>query len=225
MQNEGANFVSPRLVTEEILDFLRKAIVGGRLKEGEKLSEPRLQEMFQTSRSPIREALGVLEQEGLVVRIPRKGAFVNKITLEELNDTTAVVAVLEGLAARSAVSRLTEADLRIMERLLQDMEREVGKYAIDTYTETHKKFHEIFVSRCGNKVLATLIGSLRQRYARPRVTSFYFKHNINAAVSSHSEIVEALKKGDPAAAEDVVKRHVMMGLVTDEKLWEEYKWK
>ncbi len=221
MQNRAENFVSPRLITEEILDYLRGAIVKGRLREGEKLSEPRLQEMFHTSRSPIREALGILEQEGLVVRVPRKGAFVGRITLEELNETTIVVAALEGLAARLSVSRLTKADLMKMERLVRDMEREVEKYAIDKYTETHKRFHEIFVSKCGNKILSSLIISLRQRYVRPRVTSYYFKHNLGTAVSSHVEIVVVLRKGDPAAAENVVKQHVMTGLVTNKELWEE----
>ena len=217
------DFVSPRLIAEEIKDHLRKAIVNGKLKEGEKLSEPRLQEMFQTSRSPIREALSILEQEGLVTRIPRRGAFVNKITLEELNDTTIVVATLEGLAARLALPRLADSDFKKMARLIKAMEEEVDRYAIDEYTDTHGRFHEVFVSKCGNKVLARLIGNLRKRYVRPKVTSYYFKHNIEAAVSSHLEIIEALKQGNPQLVEETVKSHVMMGLVTDKKLWVEEK--
>ena len=219
MEKITRDFVSPRLIAEEIKDYLRKAIVNGKLKEGEKLSEPRLQEMFRTSRSPIREAFSTLEQEGLVIRIPRRGAFVNKITLEDLNDTTIVVATLEGLAARLALPSLTSSDLKKMERLIKAMEKEVDRYAIDEYTDTHSEFHEAFVSKCGNKILATLIGSLRKRYVRPKVTSYYFKHNINAAVSSHLKIVEVLRQGDPHLVEETVKNHVMMGLVIDERLW------
>jgi len=217
------DFTSPRLITEEITNYLRESIVSGAFKEGEKLSEPRLQEMFQTSRSPIREAFSTLEQEGLIIRAPRRGAFVNKIILEELNETTIVVAILEGLAARLAIPNLTNSDLRKMERLVKDMEREVDRYVIDEYTITHNKFHEVFVSKCGNDILAELIGKLRKRYVRPKVTSYYFKHNIKAAVSSHIRIIEVLKQGNPRAAENAIKNHVMRGLVTDRNLWGEEK--
>jgi len=217
------DFTSPRLIAEEITNYLRESVVGGVFKEGEKLSEPRLQKMFQTSRSPIREAFSTLEQEGLIVRTPRRGAFVNRITLEELNETTVVVAALEGLAARLATSNLTNSDFKKMERLIKDMEREVNGCAIDEYTNTHSKFHEVFISKCGNGVLAELVGKLRKRYVRPRVTSYYFKHNINVAVSSHTRIIEALKRGNPRAAEDVIKNHVMTGLVTDRTFWEKEK--
>jgi len=217
------NFTSPRLITEEITNYLRESVVNGTFKEGEKLSEPRLQEMFRTSRSPIREAFSTLEQEGLVTRIPRRGAFVNKITLEELNDTTIVVAALEGLAARLSLPALTNSDFKKMGRFIKEMEQEVERVAIDEYTDTHNKFHEAFVSKCGNGVLAGLIGNLRKRYVRPKVTSYYFKHNIGAAVSSHLQIIEVLKQGNPQMAEDVVKNHIMTGLMTALEIYEEEK--
>ncbi|HDH98891.1 MAG TPA: GntR family transcriptional regulator [Deltaproteobacteria bacterium] len=213
-------FSSPRLITEEITNYLREAIVSERLSEGEKLSEPRLQKMFKTSRSPIREAFSTLEREGLIVRIPRRGAYVSDTGLEELNSTTIVVATLEGLAASLAAPRLTEKDFRKLERLGKKMEQEVKKYAVYEYTDTHNQFHELFVSQCNNKVLIEVIGNLRKRYVRPKVTSYYFKYKIGHAVSSHLQIIDALKRGDPEEAEAVVREHIMKGLIGDERLEE-----
>lgn len=215
IMRQKVHFKRPRLLVEEISNSLREAIASGKLKQGEKLSEPRLQRIFETSRSPIREALGVLEREGLVIRIPRKGAYVSDISLEELNDTTVVVASLEGLAARLAVPLLTEWHFSQLDELIKEMEEEVTGYSINGYTITHCRFHEVFVSACGNKILIDLIGNLRKRYVRPRVTSYYFMHDIEHAVSSHVKIIDALRGGDPQEAENAVKDHILTALIDE----------
>lgn len=210
----------PPLLVEDLTSFLRNAIVSGKLAQGEKLSETSIQRRFGISRSPIREALRVLDQEGLVVILPRRGAYVNKITLNELNDTTIVVATLEGLAARLALPRLTEKKFKKMVRLVKKMEEEVKEFAINDYTKTHNDFHETFVLPCKNRVLIDSIGKLRRRYVRPRVTSYYFVNNIEDAVKGHLRIIDTLKKGDPQEVENVVKDHIMNALINDRDLWE-----
>ena len=210
----------PPLLVEDLTSFLRNAIVSGKLMQGEKLSETSFQKKFGISRSPIREALRVLEQEGLVVILPRRGAYVNKITLDELNETTVVVATLEGLAARIALPQLTEKNFIKMVRLVKKMEEQVKEFAINDYTTTHNDFHETFILPCNNRVLIDSIGKLRRRYVRPRVTSYYFVNNIEDAVKGHLRIIDALKKGDPQEVEKVVKNHIMNALINDRDLWE-----
>jgi DNA-binding GntR family transcriptional regulator len=210
----------PPLLVEDVTSSLRNAIVSGKLMQGEKLSEPSIQKRFGISRSPIREALKILEQEGLVVILPRRGAYVNETTLDELNDTTIVVATLEGLAARLAFPQLTDKNFKKMDRLVKKMEKEVKEYSINDYTKTHNDFHETFVSPCDNKVLIDLIGKLRRRYVRPWVTSYYFVNNIEDAVSGHLKIIDTLKKGNPKEVENVVKNHIINALINDRDLWE-----
>jgi DNA-binding GntR family transcriptional regulator len=210
----------PPLLVEDVTSFLRNAIISGKFMQGEKLSEPSIQKRFGISRSPIREALRVLEQEGLVVILPRRGAYVNEITLDDLKATTVVVATLEGLAARLALPLLTDKNFKKMDGLVKKMEKEVREFSINDYTKTHNDFHETFVSPCNNRVLIDLIGKLRRSYVRPRVTSYYFMNNIEDAVSGHLNIIESLKKGDPQEVEDVVKNHVMNALINDRDLWE-----
>lgn len=211
---------TPPLLVEDVAGFLRNAIVSGKLMQGEKLSETSIQKRFGISRSPIREALRILEQEGLVVIFPRKGAYVNEITINELNDTTIVVAALEGLAARLALPGLTDKNFKKMLRLVKKMEEEVKNFSIHDYTKTHNDFHETFVLACKNRVLIDSIGKLRRRYVRPMVTSYYFMNNIEDAVEGHIKIIDTFKENDPQKIENIVEDHIMDALIKDRDLWE-----
>jgi DNA-binding GntR family transcriptional regulator len=206
------NLKTPPLVVQDVTRYLRNEIVSGKLKGGKKLTEISLQKRWGISRSPIREALRILEQEGLVVLVPRKGAYVSEITVDELKDTTIVVAALEGLASRLALPNLKNQDFKKMRELLRKMEKEVSDFLVDGYTRTHNDFHETFVSRSKNAVLIDTLAKLRNRYVRPVVTSYYFLHNIKDAINGHLKILDALKKGDPEEVENVVRSHVLYGL-------------
>ncbi len=210
----------PPLLVENVTSFLRNAIVSGKLAQGEKLTETSIQKRFGISRSPIREALRALEQEGLVVILPRKGAYVSDITLDELNNTNVVVATLEGLAASLALPQFTDKSFKKMDRLVKKMEKEVREFSIIDYTKTHNSFHETFILPCNNKVLIDLIGKLRRRYVRARVTSYYFVNNIEDAVKGHLKIIDTFKENDPQKVENVVKNHIMDALIKDRDLWE-----
>jgi DNA-binding GntR family transcriptional regulator len=94
-------------LVEQIAEFLTNAIIEGELETGERLVENELRRRFGISRGPIREAFRILEQNGLISNIPRKGAFVRKITQKDIEENFPVRACLEALAARLAVSHLT----------------------------------------------------------------------------------------------------------------------
>ena len=202
-------FKTPSLLVEDITSYLRKHIVDGTLRQGEKLSETSLQKRFGTSRSPIREALRILEREGLVAIFPRRGAFVSNITREDLVDTTIVRANLEALAAKLALTHITNNDLKKMERLLKNMEEELNEYSITKFTTTHHEFHETFILRCKNRVLIDILGKLRRQYLRHEVTSIYFLNNFENAASGHLKIVKAFKNRDAQEVENVVKDHII----------------
>ncbi|MEA2038204.1 MAG: GntR family transcriptional regulator [Thermodesulfobacteriota bacterium] len=202
-------FITPPLLVEDVASYLRDSIVNGTLKQGEKLSETSLQKRFGTSRSPIREALRILEREGLVAIFPRRGACVSNITREDLVDTTIVRANLEALAAKLALPHITHNDLKKMERLLKNMEEELKEYSITKFTTTHHEFHETFILLCKNRVLIDILGKLRRQYFRPEVTSIYFLNNFENAASGHLKIVKAFESRDAQEVENVVKDHII----------------
>ena len=96
-----------------VFENLRGAIVEGRLKPGERLMEVQLAEQLGVSRTPVREAIRKLELEGLVVMLPRKGAYVANMSLKDLIDVLEIRASLEGLAASLAAERITDEDKKI----------------------------------------------------------------------------------------------------------------
>lgn len=208
---------TPPTLVQDVTSYLRNAIVSGNLKQGEKLTEISLQKKWGISRSPIREAFRVLEQEGLVLLLPRKGAYVADITLEELSETTIVVATLEGLAAKLSLPHLTSRDFEKMETLVKKMQLEAKEFLINDYTRSHSQFHETLISACGNKILIDIIGKLRRRYVRPQITSYYFVQNIQDAVHGHLKILSKVKNGDPQEVENIVKDHILSALVVSKE--------
>ena len=98
-----------------VFENLRGAIVEGRLKPGERLMEVQLAEQLGVSRTPVREAIRKLELEGLVVMLPRKGAYVANMSLKDLIDVLEIRASLEGLAASLAAERITDEDIKKLE--------------------------------------------------------------------------------------------------------------
>ena len=95
-----------------VFENLREAIVEGRLKPGQRLMEVQLAEQLGVSRTPVREAIRKLELEGLVVMLPRKGAYVANMSLKDLIDVLEIRASLEGLAASLAAERITDEDIK-----------------------------------------------------------------------------------------------------------------
>ena len=101
---------------ELVFESLREAIIQGKLGPGERLMEIQLAEEMGVSRTPVREAIRKLELEGLVVMIPRKGAYVAGLSLKDIADVFEIRRALEGLAAELASERATDEELEQMER-------------------------------------------------------------------------------------------------------------
>ena len=102
-----------------VFNTLRQAILRGELKPGERLMEIALSQRLGVSRTPVREAIRMLEQEGLVIMIPRKGAQVAEISEKDLKDVLEVRLGLEELAVRIACQRITEEELEELERAVK----------------------------------------------------------------------------------------------------------
>jgi len=173
-----------------------------------KLDERRLAEELGVSRTPIREALTRLEQEGLVQNIPRRGAFVVRKTKKEILEMVCVWSALEGLAARMATVRASDeelAGLRTMFGTLKDSEGATAH--IDEYSEKNILFHQAIIrlSKCDLLVdiaesLFVHIHSIRSRTIRER-------ERVSDSIIDHMHIIEALEQHDGDLAERYVREH------------------
>ena len=124
---------------EVVFNTLRQAILKGELKPGERLMEIALAQRLGVSRTPIREAMRKLEQEGLVVMVPRRGAQVANITEKDLNDVLEVRIVLENMAIEKACEQMTEENVRALWDAAKDFERTTAEGNLVQMAESDRK--------------------------------------------------------------------------------------
>lgn len=200
----------PNVLAEQISRILADAILEGVLKSGEKLVEAELQKQFGISRSPLREAFRDLEKKGLVVIVPRKGTFVRSITRKDIEENFPVRATLEGLAAKEAFVKMTDADQADMKNALAQMARAVRNQDTKGYWEHHLIFHQIFIRASGNTVLIDILQTLRMHNIWYRLSYQYYQEDLEKNLSVHEHIFQLFSDpaSDPQTLADVVQQHI-----------------
>src|SRR5687768_10183376 len=142
---------------ERVLRDIRTGIAQGSLKPGQQVVEAELATALGVSRTPVREALRELEQQGLVVSYPHRGSFIRTLTAEDIEDLTHMRAAIEGMAARQAVENASRAQMRRLEALVEAMTRSAPAGAPSVDREATQvidlAFHEALVALSGNRQL------------------------------------------------------------------------
>lgn len=198
---------------EEAYDALKRAIIEGSIKPGTQLSEPQLAEHFRISRSPIREALGRLEQEGFAQRKANGRLQVAPLDIEELEQLYVLRATVEGLATRLAAGNLSMNDLKQMAELLKKMESAAAAGNIEESLKQGAKFHDTILENCGNKPLIDVVDGVRLRIDRFRMV-IASTRNQAARVAEHWRIYDALHDRDPESAEKAMIAHIQQSAET-----------
>lgn len=191
---------------DQVLAELRRRIVDGDYAQGERLTENRLADDFGVSRNPVREALRVVETEGFVQILPRRGAVV--VTLDELaiRDLFAVRERLETLAAGLAAERATEADVARLRELLAQASAATDAKDFDQVAELNSALHLAVIDISGNRWLASLSAAMYHHV--------HWVFRLGAAQRAphsweeHIRVVDAIAAGDPAAASEAARQHV-----------------
>lgn len=209
MDNTLKDFQPALLLHDQIFQHLREQIIKGQLEEGKRLNEVNLQKMFRTSRTPIREAFRRLEAEGFVEFLPRKGAFVRSISLENLREATEVRASIEGLAIRLAMRNTTPDHLAVLTQILDDMDEAFKRRNVERYTALHYRFHKYIVEMSRNQILMRLYVSITEPFVTNRITSMYFKKLPRYKKVGHRTIYELLASGKASKANRLIEQHVM----------------
>lgn len=192
-----------------VFNTLRQAILKGELKPGERLMEIQLAERLGVSRTPVREAIRKLELEGLVLMIPRKGAEVAEITIEDLEDVLEVRSALEGLAVKNACDHIGATELAELEKANEEFKHvlENGDDLI-ACVQADVKFHEIIYAATNNKRLLQILNNLREQMYRYRMEYLKDKSTHQTLLKEHNNIIAALKRQDKETAGKVVVIHI-----------------
>jgi DNA-binding GntR family transcriptional regulator len=199
-------FIARQSLGQEVYLALRKMIVQEKLLPGEKLKEGHLAARLGVSRTPVRAALQQLERERLVVTRPGYVTLVTTLTTADLEEMYPMIAVLEGLAARLATPRLTNNDLGHLNRLTVAMAEYSRKGKIDKLVSADEEYHNLLYERSGNHRLQRMVRELRAQMERFEYIFFSSPAVARTSVKRHKHFVKVLKKRDPVAAEQTLRR-------------------
>jgi DNA-binding GntR family transcriptional regulator len=202
-------FTDPGLIRSRVVDALRDAIIAGRLKPGERIRERELVSLLGVSRSPLREAIRILETEGLITSLPYRGARVSELSATDLHDMLHVRIMLESFAARLFIERLDDAALRAMEEQVE-RSRAAG-YQVDLRAnfDLGLEFHDLLVGACGNRKVVQLHENLKRHQTRYQHFAFARLGRDVRATDEHAEMVAALRARDLGAVEQKIRAHLL----------------
>lgn len=197
-----------RPLGEMVYESLRDAIINQVLKPGERLMETDLAEEMGVSRTPVREAIRKLEQEGYVIMIPRKGAYVAGLSIKDIHEVFEIRGALEALAAGLAAERATQEEIEEMERNIVLEASHFESSDLIKTIEVDTKFHELIFKASKNDRLLSMINNLREQVQRFRTTTLAVSGRMKFALEEHRRIVEAIAARDVQLAQQMAKEHI-----------------
>ena len=191
-----------------VFNTLRDAILRGELKPGERLMEMHLASKLGVSRTPIREAIRMLEQEGLAVTVPRKGAQVAKMTEKDLQDVLEVRDALDELAVSSACEHITEEQLQELRETVKEFERAIRSADVRRMVKADEDFHNVIYRAADNPKLETIVKNLREQMYRYRYEYIKDHTDYTQLVREHAAIIQGFENRDVAYVRSAMHTHL-----------------
>ena len=204
---------------EEAYDYIKNKIFKMKLKPGEMVSEYSLAKELNMSRTPVREALKKLEQEGLIISSPngRKRVFI--LTIKDINDIFDLKETLEVSIVRWATERGSEEDIEKLRKVVEEMvriSREKQRYLkenaeekwLKEWMEVDVQFHELLYKMAGNKRAELFVKNLNDQWQRLRQAILVIEGRIEKSSEEHREIFQSIAKRDVKAAEEAMLSHL-----------------
>lgn len=191
--------------TQIAYTYLRNVIVKYDLKPGEAIVEQEISNALRISRTPVREALKLLESEGLVHHIPQRGTFVTEISTQDVEEIFALREALEVLALREAINDVTDQELTEVEQLLLTLDSDSSP---ENFYVSDRCLHELIVRHGRNRRLVNILNTLNSQVERLRQMSARRQNRLSESMQEHLDILKALKERNFKRAESMLRRHI-----------------
>ncbi|MCC6176690.1 MAG: GntR family transcriptional regulator [Chloroflexi bacterium] len=198
-----------RSLRHDIAEAIRQAIRDGQLAPGARILETDLARRFDVSRQPVREAIRMLEHEGLLTSVPNRGTFVTRVSVEDSIAICDVREELEGLAARLAVRHFKTEDRHRLTEIPNQMRHAALESDINRLIELDLELHDLIVARSNHRLLQDMLASIAV-YTRGFIvhTKSYYGTDLIRVADLHERLVSELLSGEPHRAEAAVQEHV-----------------
>jgi DNA-binding GntR family transcriptional regulator len=190
-----------------VYENLKKKIITGELVPNTPLTEESLAEEFQVSRTPVREVIRKLEQDGLVEVIPRNGTYVKGLTINDIQELFTIRESLEGISARNACELINEQNITFLQTLLTKSDEELEKGNIEGALKMDE-LHNIILKISGNKRILNIISNLNSHIQRLHFLSVAIPGRLEKSNKEHWEIFYAIQKKDSEMAEKKMRQHI-----------------
>ncbi len=212
-QPETSSWGSSPLLRDVAYERIKDAIRHGVLLPGQVLSETRLSKLLGISRTPVREALQSLAQEGLIQIIPGRAITVAAPSMQDSLSIIHVRSILEPEVAKLATESLAPDTLEALWQVLVDMEAAVERGDRTSWSKADTRFHELLSAMCPNQVLGELAIQMRNRVSYIAIDTQTSRDRLLACTAEHRAIVEKMAAHDAAGAGEATREHI-------HRLWE-----
>lgn len=205
LEGQDINFLPLRDV---VFEQLRTKIMQGELAPGTRLMEIGLAEQLGVSRTPVREAIRMLEKEGLAVILPRRGAHVAAVSPRQLEDMLEVRRTLETFSVNAAGSRISIEQIEDLRNKNRKYKKAVASKDPVAIARIDHEFHSCITQIAGNEKIVSILSGLKEQLFR--YTYLYAKYceNIEQSVMEHEMICKAFSSGDNNRAVEIIKMHI-----------------
>ena len=201
-----------RPLYEDVAERLRAQIFAHELAPGSWLDEQSLAIQYGISRTPMREAIKVLASEGLVTMKLRRGAYVTEVDRGDLEQIFTILSLLEGQAAKETALKASEAQLTQLDDIHHRLEKAAADRDAEQFFEVNVRFHELIQEIAGNRWMNGVIVDLRKVLKLQRRDSLSRTGRLQNSLLEHRQILQAILKRDPVAAELAMRNHLARGL-------------
>ncbi len=196
---------------EEVYESLKKSILYGKLKAGQRLVEEQIANQVGISRTPVREAFYKLERDDLVRRLPKGGFAVREFTREDVEEIFGIRSALESYAAYLATLHITPDKLSTLEKKVDESESALKKGDHEKLIQLHTEFHDLLYKACKSKKLIELINNFRDYFFRYRSALLHAPGGFQTSITDHRQMLKAMKEKKPRVVEKLVRDHLERG--------------
>ncbi|WP_440997566.1 GntR family transcriptional regulator [Arhodomonas sp. SL1] len=195
-------------LSAQVEQYILRSIFNGNLKQGERVNETELASELKISRNPIREALRVLSQRGVIVTVPRRGAFVRELSRSYIDELFSFRRLVEGFAVELAVEVVTDENIKQLEEIVRAMESAADRGDEAALVENDFRFHVVICEFSGNEHAQRAVAQMRAEVQMAISMAKQRFETLHEAAADHWPIVEAMRSRDGQGAVEAIQYHI-----------------
>jgi DNA-binding GntR family transcriptional regulator len=207
----GLRVTKKKSLREEVYESLRRSILHGRLRAGQRLIEEQLAHQIGISRTPVREAFHKLERDDLVTRLPKKGFAVREFTKDDVEEIFGIRSALESYAAYLATLHAGPEKIALLEKNINETEKAMESGDYEKVVQLHTEFHNVLYRSCKSRKLLDMINNYSDYFYRYRAALVHADSGLKCSTEDHRRMLEAMRKKNPALVERIVRKHLIRG--------------